>query len=186
VTWLVHRLLTLRGWRFLGVLPDDPKMIIIGAPHTTNWDFLLFMGALRAYRMKVRFVGKDGLFRWPFGYFFRALGGIPVSRSRPGGVVGQVVREFEEADRMILVIAPEGTRRAAPTWKSGFIHIARGAGVPVVPASVDFTSREVELGAAIPVTDDIVGFMDQLRVFYEGKRGLLSQGIGPITVAEEG
>lgn len=103
MTWLVHKLLRLMGWRFYGSVPDLPKMIVIGAPHTTNWDFILLLGALHAFNLEVRYMGKDGLFRWPFGYFFRAFGGIPVSQSRPGGVVGQVVAEFERAERMVQI-----------------------------------------------------------------------------------
>lgn len=185
MTWLVHRLLRIRGWRYLGALPEVPKMVMLGAPHTSNWDFFLFLGALHAYRMKVRFIGKEGLFRWPFGYFFRAFGGIPVSRSRPGGVVGQVVAEFERSERMILVIAPEGTRVAAPRWKSGFLHVAREAGVPVVPASVAGERREVELGEPVYYTGDPVEFMDRLRNFYEGREGLRASGVGPIRIIEE-
>lgn len=185
MTWLAHRTMLLLGWKFRGQLPDLPKMIVIGAPHTSNWDFMAFMAALSAYKMKVRFMGKDGLFRWPFGYFFRALGGIPVSRTRPGGVVGQVVAEFDRSERMILVIAPEGTRSAAPKWKSGFIHVARQANVPVVPAAVDFSKKELEIGPAIDVSGEPVGFMDQFRAFYQDYRGKKPENIGPITIAEE-
>lgn len=166
-------------------MPDVEKMVIVGAPHTSNWDFIAFMGALRAYRMRVRFMGKDELFRWPFGYFFRALGGIPVSQTRPGGIVGQVVTEFENSERMILVIAPEGTRSAAPKWKSGFLHVVREAGVPLVPASVDFFRKEVEIGPAVRYEGDPKTFMDQLRSFYVGKRGKHPQNISPVRVQEE-
>ena len=105
--WLAHRYLTLKGWSFEGELPDVPKMIVIGAPHTSNWDFILFLGALHHFRVRVQFIGKHTLFRWPFGWFFRALGGIPVDRSRPGGLVSQVADAMDATDQMILVMARE-------------------------------------------------------------------------------
>lgn len=184
MTWLAHKVLRARGWRFEGSIPDLPKMIVLGAPHTSNWDFIVFLAAVHAYRIKVKYMGKEGLFRWPFGYFFRALGGIPVSQGKPGGVVGQVVRAFGEYDRMILVIAPEGTRSAAPKWRSGFLHIAREAGVPVVPVSIDAPARVVEAGPALDVSN-VADFMDEVRAFYAGKAGLRPEGMGPIRVAEE-
>ncbi len=183
--WLSYRVMRLAGWRFIGTLPDFPKMILLGAPHTSNWDFVLFLAALQHFRMKVRYMAKEGLFRWPFGYFFKAFGGIPVSRSKPGGVVGQAVKAFQDSEAMLLVIAPEGTRSAVPMWKSGFLHIARDAGVPVVPVSVDGAAKTVAMGPAIFYEGDTARFMGDLRAFYEDKKGLRSEGAGPITVAEE-
>lgn len=186
MTWLVYRLLRLFGWRFGGSLPPVAKMIVIGAPHTSNWDFVLFLGALRAYRMKASYIGKHTLFRSPFGWFFTRLGGIPVDRTRPGGMVRQVAGVFEQADEMILVMAPEGTRKAAPYWKSGFLHIAREAGVPVVLAAVDFPGKAVTLGPSLEHNGDPVGFMDRAREFYRIGRGLRPDGMGPVRVREEG
>jgi 1-acyl-sn-glycerol-3-phosphate acyltransferase len=160
-------------------------MVIVGAPHTSNWDFILFLAALHAYRIKARFIGKHTLFRWPFGYLFRALGGIPVDRSRSGGVVKQIAQAFDQADELILVIAPEGTRAAAPHWKSGFLGIAEQAGVPIVFAGVDAASRRVVLSEAVSYTGDVGALMDRARAFYEGKRGLKPVGAGPVRVEEE-
>ena len=182
---LSYRVLRLLDWHFLGKVPDIPKMIVVGAPHTTNWDFIVFLAALHAYRIRARFIGKHTLFRWPFGYFFRALGGIPVDRSRPGGMVRQVTEAFDAADEMILVIAPEGTRKAVPYWKSGFLTIALDARVPVVLGSVDFSRREVTLSPAIDYTGDPREFMDQARRFFQGKLGGHPEGGGPVRVREE-
>ncbi len=185
VTWLVYRVVTAFGWRYAGKLPDIPKMIVAGAPHTTNWDFILFLGALRHFDIKVRYLGKHTLFRWPFGYFFRAFGGVPVDRSRAGGVVAQVKEAFDEQDEMILVVAPEGTRRAAPFWRSGFVKIAEGVGVPVVFAGIDFPRKTVTIGPAVSYEGDLTGFMDQARAFYKGKEGLKAEYQGPVRVREE-
>lgn len=160
-------------------------MIVVGAPHTTNWDFILFLGALRAYHFKARYIGKHTLFRPPFGWFFAAFGGIPVDRTRAGGMVRQVADAFAGADEMILVMAPEGTRKAARWWKSGFLNIAAEAGVPVVLAAVDFAAKSVTLGPVIEFDGDHKAFMDQARQFYQGRKGLKPDGVGPVRVREE-
>ena len=181
--WLSHRVLTALGWEFLGEVPDVPKMVIIGAPHTSNWDFFLFLAALHHYRLSVNYLGKHTLFRWPFGFLFRRLGGIPVDRSRAGGVVGQVKQEFDQADQMILVLAPEGTRKAAPQWKSGFLEIATAAQVPIVLAGVNYPSKTVTIGPHYEAT--AMGLMDAVRAFYADKVGRHPQGKGPVALRTE-
>lgn len=184
--WLAYRYLKLRGWSFEGQLPDLAKMIVIGAPHTTNWDFILFLGALHHFRIKASYIGKHTLFRWPFGWFFRALGGIPVDRSKPGGLVRQVTDAMEAADRMVLVIAPEGTRKAVPQWKSGFLKIAEVTGAPVVLAGVDFGTKKMVIGPAIGYEGDPKAFMDEARAFYADMNGLYPELKGPVQVRGEG
>ena len=183
--WLIYRYLRLRGWTFEGSLPDVPKMIAIGAPHTTNWDFILFLGALHYLRVKVNFIGKHTLFRWPFGYFFRALGGIPVDRSKPGGLVRQVVEAMDAANRMVLVIAPEGTRSAAPYWKSGFLKIAKATGAPLVLAGVDYELKRVVIGPTVTFDEGAGSVMDVARDFYAHMAGLHRDLEGPVRVQDE-
>ncbi len=183
--WLAYRYLKLRGWTFLGQLPDIPKMIILGAPHTSNWDFVLFLGALHYFDFKTTFIGKQELFRWPFGFLFRSWGGIPVDRSKPGGIVRTVAEAFEQADQMNLVVAPEGTRKPIPYWKAGFVWIAEAANVPVVPAGVDGTNRTVEIGPTVPYEGDLTAFMDQIRAYYSTKDGMNPEGKGPVRVRRE-
>ena len=183
--WIAHRYLTWRGWKFTGRVPDVPKMIIIGAPHTSNWDFFLFLAALRHFEMRVRFIGKHTLFRWPLGYFMKRWGGIPVDRSKPGGLVGQVAEAFSSEERMILVMAPEGTRRAAPAWKSGFLWIAEAANVPIVLAAPDGVSKTVDIGPIIEYDGDVETFMQQVREYYADKGGLRPAGKGPVLLREE-
>lgn len=182
---LAYRLLTNLGWTFHGQIPDLPKMIVIGAPHTSNWDFVLFMAALHHYAVRVRYMGKHTLFRWPLGYFFRALGGIPVDRSQAGGMVGQVARVFDHSSELILVIAPEGTRKRATYWRSGFLHIAQAADVPVVLASLDYASKRVTIGLTVPFDGDVQVFMEKMRAFYAGSHGLNRGNQGPVAVREE-
>ncbi len=173
------------GWQFIGVIPDVPKMVIVGAPHTSNWDFFIFLAALQHFDMKVKFLGKHTLFRWPFGWMFRKVGGIPVDRGTPGGIVSQVAEAFAAADRMILVVAPEGTRKAAPEWKSGFLQIAEAAAVPVVFAGVDGAAKTLTIGPPEPVGTDRHEFMDRARVFYSDKDGIHPSGKGPVRIKGE-
>lgn len=183
--WLSHRIATLLGWKIEGVVPDIPKMVIIGAPHTSNWDFFLFLATIHHFDIRVRFLGKHSLFRWPFGWMFRKVGGIPVDRTRAGGIVRQVEAAFDERERMILVIAPEGTRRAASAWKSGFVEIAERVGIPVVFAGVDGPNKVLTISRPEPVGSDRGQFMDRVRAFYADKPGINPKGKGPVRLARE-
>lgn len=157
-------------------------MVAIGAPHSSNWDFVVFLAALHHYRLRVRFLAKDGLFRGPFGVLFRALGGIPINRSLPGGVVRQAVDFFAAADEVLMVIAPEGTRAKTPHWKSGFLRIAEGAGVPVLLAALDFPSKRVVIGPLIREWKDDADFMEKATDFYADKVGYRPENQGPVTL----
>lgn len=185
MTWLAEKWLKLRGWRFVGDIPNLDKMILIGAPHTSNWDFVVYLGAIRHWQISPRYIAKHTLFRWPFGAFFRRFGGIPVDRTKAGGLVGQVTQEFEKSQRMILVMAPEGTRSAAPHWKSGFVKIAAAADVPIVPVYINFATLEVVPGSPIEFDGDQKALMDRLRDFYTAGVGKKREGEGPVRLKEE-
>lgn len=182
---LSYRVMKALGWRIEGDLPAVPKMVIIGAPHTSNWDFFLFLAALQHFRIHVEFLAKHTLFRWPFEPMFRKVGGIPVDRAQPGGVVRQVQDAFDRRERMILVVAPEGTRAPARHWKSGFVEIAERAGVPVVLAGVDAEGKVLTISPAIEVGDDRRSFMEEVRAFYADKNGINPSGKGPVRIAGE-
>lgn len=140
------------GWRPQGALPRDRKFVIMGASHTSNWDFLVFLGTVHALGRKVRFIGKDSLFRWPLGGFMRALGGVPVDRSARQDLVSQIVAEFNRNEDFALVIAPEGTRSQTTEWKTGFYQIALRAGVPIVCAGPDYPHKRGVIGPIIHPT----------------------------------
>lgn len=178
--WVVTRL----GWRFEGEVPDHRKMVILAAPHTSNWDFFMFMGALHAFRLNLSFLAKGSLFKWGFGRFLDAIGGIPVGRGRPEGIVGQAVEAFNAREEMVLLIAPEGTRRRAESWRSGFLHIARGAGVPVLMASVDFPSKTVELGPVVTDLEDSGNLIAVAKEFYGSKTGYRPEWAGPVRLQD--
>ncbi len=160
-------------------------MVIIRAPHPSNWDFFLFLAVIYHFGIKVSFLGKAGLFRWPFGFMFRKVGGIPVERSKAGGLVDQVASAFDANERMILVIAPEGTRAAATSWRSGFAEIALGADVPVVFAGVDGPSKKVFIGPPEKVGQDRGEFMDRVRAFYADKPGIYPERKSAVRLEDE-
>jgi 1-acyl-sn-glycerol-3-phosphate acyltransferase len=160
------------GWRVDGTLPDLPKFILVGAPHTSNWDFLLFLGIIFTLRANVRFMGKAELFRWPIGSFFRYCGGVPVDRKRSTGLVEQMVETCNKAENFILTIAPEGTRHHVTEWKRGFYHIARGAGIPIVLAVVDGKHKTVRIGQIFHPTDDMEADLRTIKGFFTGIVGI--------------
>lgn len=156
----------LRGWHVAGQAPPEKKFVLVGAPHTSNWDFAVFLGATHALGIKPSYLGKHSLFRWPLRRFMLDMGGIPVDRSKRANYVDQVVAEFERRDELALVVAPEGTRDSDGRWKSGFYHIAVGAGVPIVPAWIDRKRRVGALGPAIWPSGDYRADIDRIASFY--------------------
>ena len=159
------------GWRKEGSLPDIPKYVIILAPHTSNWDFPIGLAMIFVLKLRGYWLGKDGLFRWPFHGFFRWLGGIPLDRSKSSDVVAQMVRLFKERAKLTVVLAPEGTRKKVTHWKSGFYHIARGANVPIVLAFLDYLRKAGGIGPVFNPTGDIEADMEYIRAFYAAMTG---------------
>jgi 1-acyl-sn-glycerol-3-phosphate acyltransferase len=162
---LVLRLL---GWRIEGSLPDLPRMLVIAAPHSSNWDFVIGVAIMFALRLDVRFLGKVELFRGPLAPFMRWLGGIPVNRQRPDAVVEDAIERFRTTPRLLLAMAPEGTRQPVERWKTGFYRIAVGAGVPIVPGFFDNARRRVGFGPVFTPTGNQAQDIEQLRGFYRG------------------
>lgn len=160
------------GWRVKGKLPDLPKFVLIGAPHTSNWDFVLFLGLIFHLRANVHFMGKAELFRFPIGWFFRYCGGVPVDRKKSTGLVEQMVKVYNDSEKFILTIAPEGTRHHVVEWKRGFYHIAKGAGVPIVMAVVDGKHKEVRVGQVFQPTDDLEADMTAIQGYFTGVTGI--------------
>ena len=145
--------------------------ILIGAPHTSNWDFILMLGITWHHGVPALFLGKKSLFRGPMGPLMRALGGIPVDRQNPQGLVDVLVERARAGERFYLVVTPEGTRSRATHWKSGFYRIARAADMPVTLGYVDRATRTAGLGPTIRLTGDVRADMDVIRAFYADKGG---------------
>lgn len=163
---LGHAVFRLMGWRIEEQLPPLGKFVVIGAHHTSNWDFVLFIAAKFILRLNARWFGKHSIFRWPFGALMRYWGGIPIRRHLKLNTVEQAIEAFAEHRQFILVLSPEGTRRKVERWKSGFYHIACGAGVPIVPAALDFQHRRIVIGAPFQPCGDEVADLRQLLAFY--------------------
>ena len=155
-----------QGWTIRGRPPAAKKYILVGAPHTTNWDFVMFAGATDELGISPSYLGKHSLFRWPMKRFMLDMGGIPVDRSRRSNYVDQVVAEFKRREALALVIAPEGTRHTEGYWRSGFYHIARGANVPIVPVWVSQPRRLLIVGEPIALTGDRAADMRRIAEFY--------------------
>jgi 1-acyl-sn-glycerol-3-phosphate acyltransferase len=164
-------MLWLMRWRVEGTVPDLPKFVIAVAPHTSNWDFVVGASAMFALDLDLVFLGKHTLFRGPFAPILRWMGGIPVNRSAPHGVVPESVRAFASVDRRILALAPQGTRHGDGRFKSGFLHIARGAGVPVLLAALDYEARCVRLGPLVEPGDNADADLARVEARFEGVRG---------------
>ena len=154
------------GWRVDGQFPDLPKFVIIVGPHTSNWDFICALFCDLALDLEAGFLAKHTIFVGPFGRWLKSLGGIPVVRSASHNVVSQVAAEFARRERMVLAIAPEGTRRKVETWKSGYWHIARAAGVPIVPVGLDFARKAAVIGSLRYPTESIEADEAEFRRFF--------------------
>jgi len=165
-------MMRIRGWTFEGAVPDEPRMVLIVAPHTSNWDFLTGLWAKFALQLKASFLGKHTLFWWPLGAFLRSIGGIPIDRSQAAAVAEDAVRAFGESDRMVLVLAPEGTRRKAERWKSGFYRIAQAAGVPILLVAFDYSRKVVRLGPLFHPSGDYEKDLRAIKAHYHAGMAL--------------
>ncbi|TNY25852.1 acyltransferase [Fulvimonas soli] len=169
--WLMRGILRLSGWRLLGSLPDVPKLIIIGAPHSSYWDGVWGLLMKIGLGIDVNIMIKREVLDGPLGLVLRPIGMIPINRSAALNVVGQMVQRFGERERMWLGITPEGTRKRVQHWKSGFLRIAREAGVPILPVFIDYPSRTFTLGPLQRATDDHEADMARIRALFRGYRG---------------
>lgn len=174
---MLRRLAARAFWRFsrwtlhTQPAPTQPT-ILIGAPHTSNWDFILMLCIAWKLGIDVRWMGKKSLFRSWRGPFMRATGGIPVDRDNPSRVVAEVVEAARAGEIFGLVITPDGTRSGHTHWKSGFYRIARETGMPVTLGYVDSATHTTGLGPTLEMTGDVAADMDRIRAFYADKTGI--------------
>ena len=158
------------GWRIVGGLPNLPKFVVIVAPHTSNWDFYYAVCAMLALDIRTSWIGKHTLFRWPLGYVMRWLGGTGVHRDKSEGQVKEIVDQMNGREHFVWALSPEGTRRRTDRWKTGFYHVAHGAGVPIVLASLDYARKEIGLGPAFTPTGALEADLTTIREHYADKR----------------
>jgi 1-acyl-sn-glycerol-3-phosphate acyltransferase len=186
--WLALLVFRCAGWKAEGSKPELPSYVMIAAPHTSNWDFVFTLCLALIYRLDPTIMMKDAWFRWPMGPLFRWLGALPIDRSRGNQVVAQSIARFHQRDRLVLVVPPSGTRKRVLHWKTGFYHIAKGAGVPIVLGFLDYRRRIGGFGPTVRPTGDIDADMTAVRTFYRdiaGKyplnesRQCLAPGVSP-------
>ena len=174
-------ILRIFGWQAELAVQMVEKCVLVGAPHTTNWDFPLTILGMSAMGIKFNWVAKHTLFRWPLGYIMRALGGIPLDRRSGGaGFAIKAVESFHELDRFVLAIAPEGTRHRTAYWKAGFYKIATKSNVPIAMGYVDYKKKIIGIGKLFMPTGDKDKDFARVRDFYLDKSGKYPEKQGEI------
>jgi 1-acyl-sn-glycerol-3-phosphate acyltransferase len=173
------------GWEIVGTLSAEKKFVLTAAPHTTNWDLIQLLAVRCVLDAKISWIVKHTVFWWPLGPILRALGGVPIRRDHPKGVVEQIVQAFAEVETLCLVIAPEGTRGYSPYWKSGFYRIAKATGVPIQLGFVDYVRRQGGFGPTFMPSDDLRADMDKIRAFYADKAACYPNQVGVVRLREE-
>ncbi|GAA5315643.1 MAG: hypothetical protein AseanaTS_08480 [Candidatus Pelagadaptatus aseana] len=165
VRWLGRLLLRLHGWKVTGELPNKKKLMVIGAPHTSNWDFTLAISTIMALGVNISYFMKKEAFFWPLGGLFKKLGGIPIDRNRATNVIDQSVAEFQRRDQLWIGITPDGTRSKVTRWKSGFVRIAHGAGVPIFVIGFDAPNKRIVFDKVVEATDQFEQQAEELRQY---------------------
>jgi 1-acyl-sn-glycerol-3-phosphate acyltransferase len=158
--------LRLMRFRIVGELPPVRRCVMIAAPHTSNWDFVLGVASMLALRLRVSWLGKHTIFRFPVAGLLRFWGGLPIDRGATEGLVEGVAQRLREADQLYLALSPEGTRRRVERWKSGFYRIARAAGVPIFLVAFDYRRRQVELGPLFEPTGDFEADLARMQARF--------------------
>ena len=175
-------ILRLWGWKTEYKAPGVDKYVIIGAPHTTNWDFPLALLALVSMGVNFNWVGKHTLFRWPFGTFFRAIGGIPVDRSTGTGFLKNILEIYRIRHSFVLAMAPEGTRGVARYWKTGFYTIAVNAEIPILLGYIDYKKKMIGACRMLYASGDIDRDFAIIKDFYQDKQGKYPEKQGEIRI----
>ncbi len=183
--WLARCFLNWGGWRLEGEKPSHKSYVLIAAPHTSNWDFVYMLAFATLFDIKIRWLAKHSLFYPPMGWLTRALGGIPIERHKTSNVVEDLVALFQQNPNLVLAVPAEGTRARTENWKSGFYHIARGAGVAILPSYLDFSERRGGFGPPLVPTGNVSADMDYFREFYGPMQGKHPEDFGPIRLREE-
>jgi 1-acyl-sn-glycerol-3-phosphate acyltransferase len=159
---------------------------MIAAPHTSNWDLVIMLACAWTYGCSFNWLGKKEIFRmWLLGPFLRWTGGVPIDRGASQDTVAQAVKAFREADRMHLAVSPEGTRSHRHHWRSGFYHIALGAGVPIAFGFIDYATRRAGYGPTLVPTGDVRADMDAVRAFYAPIKGKYPDKQAPVRLQGE-
>ncbi len=153
--WIGETILKMIGWKIIGQLPNEKKVIIIGAPHTSNWDFIIAMASMLSVGLRFSYMMKKEAFFWPLGWLWKKLGGIPIDRSKKNDVTTQMAEWFEANDNVMLGITPDGTRKKVDRYKKGYLRMSYAANVPIFVIGLDGTNKHVVLDKIIELSGDI-------------------------------
>lgn len=181
---IAKMILRLGGWTSVGAMPDVPKAVIIAAPHTSNWDGFWALVYIISIRADIHFFAKHSLFWFPLGSLLRSLGCIELDRGRAESAVQQAIGWFDRQDSFYFGLAPEGTRKLKPGWKSGFYRIAQGANVPVCLGMLDYGRKRVGIGACLDLSGDQEADLEACRRFYKDVQGRWPEKTSPIVFAD--
>lgn len=167
------------GWQIVGnktfSKEDIKKAVIIAVPHTSWHDFYIGVLLRAVVKVKTNFIGKKDLFVFPFGYFFKALGGAPINRKVNENKVDAIAKLFEEHDEFRMTLAPEGTRKKVETWKTGFYFIAKKAKVPIIMFTLDFENKQNKISEPFYPTDDMEADFKYMYDFFKGVKGKIPE-----------
>lgn len=167
--WLGRSVLSILGWKVIGIITNDQaknNLVVIVAPHTSNWDGILGIAALAGLDAKITFIGKDTVFKYGLGPFLRYVGGIPVNRKNPGGIIKDAIDQLKIRKGSLIAMSPEGTRAKVKEWKTGFLRIASEIKADIVPASLDFKKKEILLGEIFKPSGDNTKDILDLKKYY--------------------
>lgn len=183
---IARLILRIGGWTIVGELPTLKKAVFIAAPHTSNWDGFWLIAYKLALDIEVHFLAKHTLFWWPLGRILTKMGAMPVDRAISAATVQQVVDALDAHERFWFALAPEGTRKWQPSWKTGFYRIARAAKVPIVLAFIDYRKRQMGIGITLPRDRTLEEDLVAIREFYAPFSGRIPERQGPIDFPPDG
>ena len=166
--------INISGWTVKGQVPDEERIVIIAAPHTSNWDFILAMLAIFGLNIKLRWLGKHSIFKPGFKFFFEWLGGIPVYRDNPSTLIENVVDIVKKEKSIVIAMTPEGTRKKVKRWKTGFLRIAKQTKSKILLISIDAPTRSIEIGKIFNPSGDSEKDLEFIQKYYSSFRGINS------------
>ncbi|NVJ60298.1 MAG: lysophospholipid acyltransferase family protein [Gammaproteobacteria bacterium] len=185
LSWLSSRVLKALGWRLVGQPPSVDKCVLIFAPHTSNWDVIILLLLKWGTKLKPTFIGKHTLFWPPLSWFFRAIGGEPVDRTKTTNVVDQIVQKFNSRETLHFALSPEGTRSKRDHWKTGFYWVAHKAKVPIQLVFLDTATKTIGFGPLMEASGNIEKDFEFLHDFYHDKKGFRPELLSDIRLKSD-
>ena len=164
--------INLSGWTIKGMVPDEERIVIIAAPHTSNWDFILAMLTIFGLNIKIKWLGKDSIFKPGFKWFFNWLGGIPVNREEPNALIEHVVRIVEKEKAIVIAMTPEGTRKKVARWKTGFLRIAKLTKAKILLISINSQTKSIQIGNIFEPSGDTELDLNFIQDYYQNFKGI--------------